>query len=64
MLQLHESGADGRDVALLVGECHPAGALGVLQLGVSVDTGVAHTAVQAVHYHGQLNWKEKENMNV
>ena len=55
MLQLNEPSADGGNVALLIGEGHPAGALGVLELGVRVDAGVAHATVQTVHYHGQLH---------
>ena len=55
VLQLDEPGADGGDVALLVGEGDAAGALGVAQLGVGVDARVAHPAVQPVHDHGQLN---------
>lgn len=55
VLQLHEARADGGDVALLVAEGHPAGALGVLELGVSVDPRVANAAVQPVHDHGQLH---------
>lgn len=45
VLQLHESGADGSDVALLIGEGHSARPLGVLELRVGVDTRVAHAAV-------------------
>lgn len=59
VLQLHEPRADGRDVALLVAERHAAGALGVLELGVGVDAGVAHAAVQPVHDHGQLHCFER-----
>ena len=55
MLQLDEPRADGRDVALLVGEGHSSGPLRILQLGVSVDAGVANAAVQSVHNHGELN---------
>ena len=60
MLQLDKPGRDGRYVALLVGEGHPAGALGVAELGVGVNTRVADAAVQAVHDHGQLNWGKKQ----
>ena len=56
VLQLDKPGRDGRYVALLVGEGHPAGALGVAELRVGVDTRVADAAIQAVHDHGQLNW--------
>lgn len=51
VLQLNESGADGSDVALLIGEGHAARPLGVLELRVSVDAGVAHAAIQPVHDH-------------
>ena len=62
VLELHEPGRYGRDVALLVGEGDPAGPLGVLELRVGVDTRVADPAVQTVHYHGKLNWNEGANM--
>ena len=56
VLELDEPGGDGGYVALLVGEGDPARALGVAQLGVGVDAGVADSAVQAVHDHGELHW--------
>lgn len=56
VLQLHKSGADGGDVALLIGKGHSARPLGVLELRVGVDPRVAHAAVQAIHDHGQLDW--------
>lgn len=55
VLQLNEAGADGGDVALLVGEGHAAGALRVLELRVGVDAGVADASVQTVHDHSQLH---------
>ena len=55
MLQLDEPGADGGDVALLVGEGDAPRALRVPQLGIGVDARVAHAPVQAVHDHGQFN---------
>lgn len=55
VLQLDESGTDSSDVALLIGEGHSARPFWVLQLGVSVDPGVTHAAVQTVHDHRQLN---------
>ncbi len=55
MLQLHEASTDGGNVALLVGEGNSAGALRVLQLGVSVDAGVADAPVQSIHDHGKLH---------
>lgn len=55
VLQLHEARADGGDVALLVAKRHAAGALGVLELGVRVDTRIAHAAIQPVHDHGQFH---------
>lgn len=59
VLQLHEAGRDGRDVALLVGEGHAAGSLRVLELRVGVDARVAHAAVESVHDHGQLDGLER-----
>lgn len=41
VLQLHESGANGRNVGLLVAERHSTGALRILQLWISVDAGIA-----------------------
>ena len=58
MLELHEASADGSDVALLIGESHSAGTLGILQLRVRVDASIAHPTVQTIHDHGQLDWKE------
>lgn len=55
MLQLDESGADGGDVTLLIGEGHSPRPLRVLELRIGVDAGVADAAVEAVHDHGQLN---------
>ena len=51
VLQLNKTGADGGDVALLIGEGHTARPLGVLELRVSVNAGVAHTPIQPVHDH-------------
>lgn len=55
VLQLNESGADGSDVALLIGEGHAARSLGVLQLWVSIDASVADATIQTIHDHGQLH---------
>lgn len=55
VLQLDKASADSSNVALLVREGDPPGSLGVLQLGVCVDAGVANATVQAVHDHGQLH---------
>ena len=55
MLELDKAGGDGGDVALLVGEGHPARPLGVAELWVGVYPRVADSAIQAVHYHRQLN---------
>lgn len=55
VLQLDESGADGSDVTLLVGEGHSPRPLGVLELRIGVNACVAHSAVEAIHNHGQLN---------
>lgn len=55
VLQLHKSGADGSDVALLIGKGHSARPFGVFKLRVGVDTCVAHAAIQAIHDHGQLD---------
>lgn len=55
VLQLDESGADGSDVTLLVGEGHSSRPLGVLELRIGVDSGVADSAVETVHDHGQLD---------
>ena len=57
VLQLHEASADGSDVALLAAERHSTRSFRVLQLWIGVDSSVAHTAVQTVHDHRQLNWK-------
>lgn len=55
VLQLHKASADSSNVALLIREGHPPRSLGVLQLGVRVDAGIADASVQAVHDHGQLH---------
>lgn len=60
VLQLNKAGADGSDVALLVGEGHASGALRVLELWICVDAGVADAAVQPIHNHGQLHCGGKE----
>lgn len=62
VLQLDESGTDGGDVALLIGESHSARPFRVLQLGVSVDSGVTHAAVQTIHDHRQLNCRIKRHI--
>lgn len=54
MLKLDESRGDGRDVALLVAESDASCAFGILELGIGIYTGVADTAVESVHDHGQL----------
>ncbi|TNN88615.1 hypothetical protein EYF80_000947 [Liparis tanakae] len=54
-VKLDKASADSSDVALLIREGDPPGSLGVLQLGVCVDAGVANATVQAVHDHGQLH---------
>jgi len=59
VLQLHEARRDGSDVALLVAERHATRALGILELGVGVDTGVADAAIQPVHDHRQLHRFER-----
>lgn len=55
MLQLHKASADSSNVALLIREGDPPRSLGVLQLRVCVDAGVANAPVQTVHDHGQLH---------
>lgn len=55
VLQLDESCADGGDVTLLIGEGHSPCTLGVLELRVGVNPRVAHSAVETIHNHGQLN---------
>lgn len=55
VLQLDESRADGGDVTLLIGEGHSPCTLGVLELRVGVNPRVAHSAVETIHNHGQLN---------
>lgn len=55
VLQLNESRADGGDVTLLIGEGHSPRTLRVLELRVGVDPCVAHSAVETIHDHGQLN---------
>jgi hypothetical protein len=62
MLQLHEAGADGGDVTLLVGKRHPARSLGVLQLRVSVYASIAHASVQLVHDHREFTWQEQQTL--
>ena len=57
VLQLDKSGADGSDVALLIGEGHTPRPLGILELWVGVNAGVTHTSVQTIHNHGQLHWR-------
>lgn len=65
MLKLHKTSADGSDVTLLAGEGHSASSFGVLQLRVGVNTGIAYSAIQAIHYHCQFNCKDKnQNGNV
>ncbi len=59
VLQLNEAGADGGNVALLIGEGHAAGSLWVFELWVSVYASVAHTSIQPVHDHSQLHWREE-----
>lgn len=59
VLQLNEAGADGGNVALLIGEGHAAGSLWVFELWVGVDASVADTSVQPVHDHSQLHWREE-----
>jgi len=54
MLQLHKSGRDGRNVALLIREGHTASTLGILKLRIGVNPGIAHAAIQSIHDHGQL----------
>lgn len=55
VLQLDESGADGGDVALLIGEGHSSRPLRVLELWIGVDARVAHAAIETIHDHGQFN---------
>ena len=55
VLKLYESCTDGRNVALLTAERNTTCALRVFELGVGVDPGIAHTPVQTVHDHSQLN---------
>lgn len=55
VLQLDESRADGSNVTLLIGEGHSPRPLGVLELWIGVDSRVAHSAVETIHDHGQLN---------
>lgn len=62
VLQLHEAGADGSDVGLLVGEGDATGAFRILQLRIGVDSGVADTAVEPVHDHRQLHCKSGEDV--
>ena len=52
MLQLDKAGADGSNVALLVGEGHTARTFWVLELWVCVNACVAHPSIQPVHDHG------------
>lgn len=59
VLQLHEAGANGSNVGLLVGEGNTAGALRVLQLRIGVDASIADTAVEPVHDHRQLHCKTR-----
>lgn len=59
VLQLHKASADSSNVALLIREGHPPRSLGVLQLGVRVNAGVADPSVQAVHDHGQLHCRRE-----
>jgi len=55
MLQLDESRANGSDVTLLIGEGHSSGPLWVLELRICVNSCVAHSTIEAIHNHGQLN---------
>lgn len=55
VLQLDKSRTDGGDVTLLIGEGHSPCPLGVLQLWIRVDSCVAHSAVETIHNHGELN---------
>ncbi len=55
VLQLDESRAYGSDVTLLIGEGHSPRPLGVLELGIGVNSRVADSAVETIHDHGQLN---------
>ena len=55
VLQLHESGADGCNVALSAGKGDTSGAFGVLELRVRVDSRVTNATVQVVHDRGEFN---------
>lgn len=59
VLQLNKSGTDGSNVTLLIGEGYSPRPFRILELGVSVDAGVAHPAIQPVHDHGQLHCNRK-----
>ena len=64
MLQLYKASTDSSNVALLIRESDPPCSLGVFQLGVRVDAGVANAAVQTVHDHGQLHCKGKNTHKI
>lgn len=55
VLQLDESRTDGSDVTLLIGEGHSPRPLRVLELRIGVNAGVAHSTIETIHNHGQLN---------
>lgn len=59
VLQLNKSGTDGSNVTLLIGEGYSPRPFRILELGVSVNAGVAHTPIQTVHDHGQLHCNRK-----
>lgn len=63
MLELHEPGADGGDVALLVAERYPARSFRVLKFRIGIDSRVTHSAVQSIHYHCQFDWKHTDREN-
>ena len=63
VLQLNESGTDGRDVALLIGERHSPRPFWIFQFRVGVDPSVAHAPVQTVHDHRQLHWNRQSHMS-
>lgn len=63
VLQLDKASADSSYVALLIREGDPPRSLGVLQLRIGVDAGVANATIEAVHDHGKLHWEgEKRSL--
>lgn len=64
MLQLNESGTNGCNVALLIGEGYSPRPFWILQFRVCVNASVTHSPVQTVHDHGQFHWNSNTKYKV